>query len=697
MTGDVPLLRIEGFTGSDERWDTRPDSAVKLENVRWDPRGGWERAPGMGEMVDKKTPFIGDGEIRSMHWWSQHNGGPQFLVYEQGEYLRYFNGATKSYVTLASGRYQTGQPWQRTQYFSMGNNLWILNGEDAPLRFDGRNIWKAGFDGPAPSVTAAGYADGFTWGTTNKGLGLGTAMSFGINGNGEYGCLITEVNSFGTESPPSPGYVAVKWTQEAPTNVAGNPIKVADPASGDVVIQPKYFIDLRVPHSGHIDVIERRYYRTQNCASLGLQQGASFYLAAVIKGYGSHPHVDGLPDQYLGPEFIPSSRGPWPRGAKYGAVYKNTVFLAGMPDSPGMLRYSSPADPENFPASNYHMIGDADSGEITGLREFRNCLVVFKRRGVFLVTGDQVQGFIVQTITKGTGCASANTIREIPSMGGSVPQLMFASEDGVHVLTGSLQVTDTPAAVQTAAIGLADFFKWRVNHAAMANAWAEVDLRGREYLLSLPIGGDQDNAMVLAYSYDQNVWSFRPGLAVACMAATHDHRRYLFMGSNDDTNHPGIFVYTPGEATIDGTAITARIETAQWDLGGVYEHVYPTDLLMRILEYGTGTITAHVYKDRRPTELTVGGQTRQQQDQEYLSNPPPVWGTATWTTDENWTRARPTVVAINVVNGTGAKEYQVVLESSARVQFLGLLLKGQPSNVIEVPAANAILGTGTVE
>lgn len=687
----VPLLQIAGFSGSDERWTTPPDRAVRLQNVRWDQRGGWERAPGLGDVVPAKTPFTGQGKIYSMHWWSQHNGGPQFLMFEMGSKLCYFDGSAASYQTLATNRYTTGQPWQHTQYASAGNSLWILNGENPPLRFDGRNTWRAGFDRPAPSVTVVGYQQGFQWGTSSNGLGLGVPMTGNtqgsINGGGEYGYVLTEVNKYGTESPPSPAYAAVKW--------------VIQTAGATVNEQPKYFTTIRIPPPSSDQVVERRLYRTKNSADLGLQDGVSFYLCAVLQGKGTFPHVDALPDSQLGTQLIPANRGPWPRGAKYMAIYKNVAWVAGMPDYPGRLWHSEPNDYENYPAANFDVIGDADSGEITGLREFRNCLVVFKRRGVFLVTGDAVSGFTVQTITKSAGCCAPNTIREVPNMGGALPQMMFASEDGIHILTGTLQVTDSPASVSSATAGLADFFRWQANHAAMMNAWAEIDVKNREYLISLPMGGNPLNTMVLAYSYDVDVWSFRPGLNAGCMAVSHDQRREVFIGSNDDTDHPGIFVYTAGHSTIDGATITTQIKTAQWDLGGVYSHMFLSNLIMRMLEYGTGSLTATLYADRRPTALTVGGQSRQQQDQEYLSNPPPVWGTAVWDPDQTWTQARPTTAAMDIVSGTngvgGAKEYQIVLESASRTQILGLLLKGTHDGVFDIPAGNAILGTGKVE
>ena len=44
--GDVGALRIDGIAGSDERWTTAPNRALKIQDAFYDRRGGWERCGG---------------------------------------------------------------------------------------------------------------------------------------------------------------------------------------------------------------------------------------------------------------------------------------------------------------------------------------------------------------------------------------------------------------------------------------------------------------------------------------------------------------------------------------------------------------------------------------------------------------------------------------------------------------------------
>jgi len=714
--GDVGALRIDGLAGSDERWTTAPNRALKIQDAFYDRRGGWERCGGTEKILRDSqgtSPFAGWGKIQSMHWFSRHNGGPQYLVFELGPAdadgltrLCYFNGSTNNWTVIkdAAGnditnRYTTDQPWQRTQYAAVGNNLWIINGENEPIRFDGRIGHKAGFDGPAPSVTVQGYTDGFLWGTTYAGLGLGTpatadrVMIAGVQNNAgtagyaDYAWVITEENLFGTRSPPSPIYGAVKWRVDQSNVDDGTGVNAGTQGT-------KFFADIRIPPPSGTHVFRRALWRTQNTTGVDPGMARTYYLVDDdLAGQGSFPYVDGKPDNALGFQLQPEKIGPFPRGAKYMCFFKQRAYYAGMPDNPDRLYYSEPGDPENVPAQNWFSLGNSDNGEITGLREARNGLVTFKRRGVFMIMSDDGVTLTPKTIDKSRGCAAPNSIREVPGVG-----LVFASDEGVFRLTGSIQQGDDPAAIQPLTDTLADFWTWQVNRTAMMNAWGEVYHRDDEYWLSVPLAGNPRNQMVCVYHYLTGVWSFRPDINAACLAETHDHRGYLYIGSNDDTSHPGIHVYSRAYSTKDGVAIAFQIQTSWLDLGGVYEHFIPEQVIIRALAYGTASMTVTVYRDRSATAVTVGGQTRKMEDAETILAPPPVWGTATWSLSatERWGRASPTVfpVAIGAPDaGATSKEFMVQIDCTSRVQILGLTLRVAPGPA--TPILDAVTATGS--
>lgn len=695
MAGD-PVLRIEGIVGANERWTAEPDQASRLQDVEWDERGGWERCGGNERMLRDTqpgtNPFDGQGKVNSLYWWSRHGGAQQFLMFELGTNLCYFNGSTNGWEVLKTNRFTTDAPWQGTQYAAIGNNCWILNGVNAPLRFDGRTAHKAGFDGPAPPVIAEGFGDGFVWGTSYKALGLGTTgmadrertvgvttdLQLGNNGYGEYAYVITEINEFGTESPPSPVYAQVKWEIDAESLTART-------------AHPKYFVRVRIPPPSHAGVKYRRLWRTVNTYGVSVPERVFYLCADDIGGVGEVVHIDALPDALLGLQLQPEKMGPFPTTAKYMSFFKGHAFYAGMSSDPGRLVYSAPANPESVPLASYFLLGDSDAGEITGMREYRNTLVVFKRRGIFMIMSDGQGGFQQKTISRQFGCSAPNTIKEIPGIG-----LSFVSDNGVRVIRGTLQEADDPAAIPRLDESLGDTWLWKINRAALLNACAEVYHRKRELWLSVPYGGVPDNKMVLVYHYDVGVWSFRPNLNAGCLAESHDHRGYLFIGSNDAADHAGVHIYSSGFTTRDGAALSPSYESAWLDLGGVYQHFTPRKLMVRILDYGTSSMTATTYKDRRTAAVNTGGQSRAMRNAEYNQDPRPVWNTAQWSTTLRWTRAAPTVIVYDPgsgVAGATSQEFKVVLSSSSRCQIIGMRLSIDPGPRID--ALNAVTATGT--
>lgn len=694
MTGDQPSIRIEGWKGSDERYTVEPDRALRLQDVEWDERGGWERASGTAKIlrdVQGSNPFAGQGKVNSLFWFTRHGVAQQFLLFELDNKLVMFNGSNNGFDTLKSDRYTTDTPWQRTQYAAIGDNVWILNGVNEAIRFDGRTCHKAGFDGPAPPLVVEGFSDGFVWGTRYKNLGLGyegvpdrelipgVQINPGEMAYGTYAYVLTEVNEYGTESQPSAVFASVEW-------------QVQPSAMTTATIQPRWFTKVRIPEATNSGVVRRRLWRTRNLFGTGEIANPTFYLCADdLGGTQSIVHVDGLPDDSLGEELVPTRMGSFPIGAKYMAVFKGHAFYAGMTADPGKVVYSGPADIESVPLQNYFYLGDASAGEVTGMREFRNTLVVFKRRGIFMIMSDGQGGFQQKTVSRRHGCAAPNSIREVPGLG-----LVFVDDNGVWAFSGSLQEADDPASVKRIDVDLADTWKWKVNTSALMNAWADVHHRKHKYMLSIPYGGVPDNKMVLSYEYRVGAWVFEPNLNAACMTVTNDHRGYFFIGSNDDTGHPGVHHYGNGYATKDGVAIEAKIESGWFDLDGVYQHFTPVQIDARILEYGNGSLTTLTYKDRRATAINVGGQSATMKDHEYNGNPRPVWGTATWTSSAAWSMAAPMAVTFNPGSGEAgavSKEFKVVLSSTSRCQFIGMRMGINPGP--GVPILNSKLATGS--
>lgn len=691
MPDDLILLRTAGLGGVNERWTPEMQAAARFEDARRDPRGGWTRCGGYRAILDpvedpkdggEIPAFTGTGVVNSMHWSAVHNGGIQYLIWEMGGKLVYFNGSTKSWEVLKTDRYTTSQPWQRTQYVSVGNNTWILNGENQPLRFDGERVHPAGFASAPTSPSCRGIVEGFVAGTSYANLGLGNANTYDDSGDGEYVYVRTEVNEFGTESPPSPVSNAVRWREQPLGEVTTPDGIMPDP------LGTKYFVEVDVPAADGRDTVASRIYRCRNAVEGTLNYGTTFYFVREVRTSARVKFIDIVPDSAMGSKMDPTQFGPWPRGAKYAVFWQNTMWVAGMAEYPNRLAYSGPLQLENFPGNNFFNVGDGRGGEITGLYAAKNALIVFMRRGIYVVFGNARDGFYLRDYAKEDGSEAPNAICEIPGVG-----VMFVSRAGVKVIPLGEAALEIPAArPQPLGNELQDTWRHRVNHGALMNACARVYHHDEEVWLLVPIDGQPDNRLACIYHYGRGRgdWTFRPNMPFSCMVESGDHRGHLFLGSHDDTNHPGVHVYSPGWADKDGDAIEFVYETVPMDFGiGRYESFSVKTLQLFVLGYGHKDARVDYYKDRRATPDNAVQKRRDQQDPTYEI---PVWGATRWSATETWYRHRP--LPLRFDPNVTCREFAFRMTPEGRVQILDWEV-GLKGTVREVRTLNPAIPTGS--
>lgn len=119
------------------------------------------------------------------------------------------------------------------------------------------------------------------------------------------------------------------------------------------------------------------------------------------------------------------------QGASHVINFKNHLML-GVGNN---LVFSAPFDEEDFsPASGGGSINIGDA--ITGLKLFREQLVIFTERSIFILAGNTIADFQLQPVTRDLGCVEPDTIQEI---GGDV---LFLAPDGLRLLSGTERNND---------------------------------------------------------------------------------------------------------------------------------------------------------------------------------------------------------------------------------------------------------------
>ena len=751
------VFEVMSLRGMDQRWKPESARARLVMNMRWDPRDGWTRSGGdrsmaqptsaaetiqptdavsvaggvvadaVGESDVGDDPFKEDGqEIHSLHWFAQHNGARQWTIWETaGGQLRAFWGAGISLEGSAGGGSRDGKPWKdltmarsfgrspqkwdgsdrtrtildtpsiRTQSVSWGGRLYMVNGYDEPIVFDGSKCTRAGYAGApsAPVGSVVAYesiaslgSDGdyrFNYWTKDLAYGMGIIGEAGSSaeiekatsplGRGDkwnmWRYRVSFINERGQESPLSPESNSVRAKVFWEPNID----RYGTRRNNEV---GRRFVAVDIP-CGPPGTVARRLYRTQDMLDhrgqpANLAEGSNYYFAHEIQDNVTKSFEDMLPDTALGGVVDEEDFGPWPTSARLLASFKNTMFVAGATDN--LLRFSRALNPEVFPRNNVIEIGNAEAGPITGMYATKNALIVFKRKAIYLVKRVRLDGlhdFEAQTLTRDVGCCAANTIAEIPGKG-----LAFLSESGVMLLRGALENTGTPTEPVHLSQPIPDLIK-EINFSAAENACGLYHHKEKEYWLSVPTLSSAENNRVLVFHTEILEWSVRSGFNIGCMVDTRDHRGHLMYGTNSrETLNPGIRVYSLGQNAILGdSAVASEYSTVDHDFGSKFKHFIPAYINVYTVGYGDSKLELNFRVNRSETfSLEVDREAQQQE----LLEPLATFDSAVWGTDD-WGYHRPICIRYDVsaMHEGVVRELSVTFKAQDSIQLVGYDIEGK--------------------
>ena len=686
MADTRPVI-IQPLQGLDQRWSAGAPSASVAQDIWYDPRQGWQSAGGYKRIVKGPTqegatvnPFAGSGSIESIHHFSQHNGARRWTIYIDGQGRLYqFNPSTaaRSGSPGDQARDRSGElitrtvvetPWQRSQSACWGDWLYLVNGIDRPLVFDGY-VWDyAGWQGPAGTPTAVTMANPHATDQGSPGVaeqypnaGLGTT-SYVPDEDYKYArrYRCTFINNRGAESPLS----------------AASEIIYFENTGGTGIGDGAHFAKVTLP-IGPPNTVARRLYATQNLYSssnvLVTGRDTQFFFHSTIPDNVTATIQDALPDGYLGAEVDETQFGTWPVNAKFIASFNGRMYAAGANNSE--VYYSKRGAPEVWPVNNVLDVGDAYLGPITALYATRNVLLVAKKRGIYLIVDDGVNEPYARTLTRESGWISHNTVREIPGIG-----IFGLSDDGVTMLKGTLQNEGVETQTFNAGVGLPQVFK-RLNQSAALNACAAVYHFDKEYWLCIPTIGNANNNLVLVYHYEVREWTVRYNYPIASIL--EDSTGALLFGSYASTTalspdgivHLGIMVYSRGCRYKDDYANGAKaIEPIytinQVAVGSQYRSFRPKHVLVYGIGHGNNALNVNVYSNHGAAPWAGVAQSVAQQ---YPQAPVPVYGTATFDGNDKWADWQPITMRVDIDATNQAPVFDAQIEVSPASRYMTIL------------------------
>ena len=139
--------------------------------------------------------------------------------------------------------------------------------------------------------------------------------------------------------------------------------------------------------------------------------------------------------KYNGTTYTQITHTNAPTNPQFASAFANHLWLAGDPDEPFNIYFSSPnADTDFDPANGAGVINIGFT--VTQLKAFRNQLYVFGQNQIKRIVGDNYSNFSVENVTNDLGCVAPDTVVEF---GGDI---IFLGPDGVRPISGTSRIGD---------------------------------------------------------------------------------------------------------------------------------------------------------------------------------------------------------------------------------------------------------------
>ncbi len=313
--------------------------------------------------------------ITGIFSFNKSDGTKQLLEISGTGLYKYTNATT---WTLISGKTYTTT--LNTAGVMTHDRLYLVNGTDGLSYYDGSTITPFTAIGTAntPTVTPTGGAGAYT-----------------------YSYKITAVTAVG----------------ESAASAAGTG------TSGNQVLDSTHY--MTVSWSATTSAVGYNIY--------GRKDG-QWYFLAYNDGNANTTYVDknqDTPITYLSANYHTGDQTAGPLGTMI-EVYHDSIFIAGDPSNPSTLYFSGGFDAiNNFTADaggGTITVGQNDGQKITGIKVFKNALVVFKEDSIYQFSFGSTGAPSLQLINGAVGCISPRSIVTVEN------DIFFMSRRGVFTI-----------------------------------------------------------------------------------------------------------------------------------------------------------------------------------------------------------------------------------------------------------------------
>lgn len=428
-------------------------------------------------------------------------------------------------------------------FATLNDYAFIVDGVDPNIKTDGANIYELGVPAPVAAPAAA---------ILNPTVGHLPA--------GTYQYVYTWVTSTANgsqESNPSP---PVSFTITGP-NAPG------DIALSGITVSP-------VPAIGSQQIIARNIYRTE------VNGGTFFFLTQIADNVTTTYNDTTITDAQLGIEV--EFDNDIPPILSMIETHKDRLFGVD-PAFPSNLLFSKQYRHDQWPILNSIPVGLNDGDTITAIVSFFDQLVIFKRRAIYVLSGDDNINFTLQKVQTDDRVGALNN--RVPSVLDN--KVMFLSERGVYSFDG-LRIKYESQKIEPFFDTARPFdvftFNWQfesiacaINYSNSTKSW---------YFLAVPTGSTAENNLVLVFDNVINQWTFFDGINANCLGIIEeDNKPRLWSG---DLN---AFVWRQDDTDNDGYVHTASYSTSNANLINTLQDDSLTEIISTATATGAATLT----------------------------------------------------------------------------------------------------------
>ena len=623
------------------RLPQNPQDAGRLQNWTLDRvSGGWSSRVGYEQYRTGENdfdPFGSTGPVYALHVAQQLAGGArQAVLFEaDGKLQYYYDAAGVPSLRVLQGDRHIPTPTEAGSWFTdTPYGTIVTNGVDRPVLVNPWPLGSAaessaaitrcvrpfGFSNlpaaaepipvnPMPAPSGVTYnprilgtsltlwcpsnplakSDGGRW-----GLGFGSNPG-GAAGEKEalYQYVVSFITDTGSEGPGSEP-ASISWGLAA---------------DGD---RMRHAVGVRLP-IGPPGTVARAIYRTRNFSPESDHSGdTTLYRVDIVRNNAEDLYFDAVRSSNLSSPKPDIATGPLPAPrARFSALYGGCLWLDGGIDDGLSLYYSAPGLIEQFAATSFIQLS-SEGGAVTGLFGSYTNLLVFRERGIDVVTGSFAEGFKVTTISNSVTCLSPHTIAAVPGLG-----VVFLATDGVYGLTGGLEggaITD----LVNLTVGQDELLE-QVTPDCLPRAVATFSASERQYQVYIPTqGNDRPNRglvlhldrLALIDSLRLSPWSTRQGFPVGAIATRADgtvifgHHTGAEAGGTDSQR--GLFVMsgkrTLGSSVVDDVMTdagppTSVYRSAWWSAGDPQLQKQVSYVTVWVMTTGNVSVTLRHFKD----------------------------------------------------------------------------------------------------